>query len=104
MTIAMRRETAVLSLLMFVVFFHSLATFGQGARVRITAPIDNTALVLVPRTHHPLASAANDLGRVTRNSTMNHIVLVLKPSNEQASALTRLINDQHDTQSATYLN
>ena len=100
----MKIGRAVLSVLMFAVSLLSLAAFAQEARVRITEPIDNTALVRVPRTHHPLASAENDLGRVAGNTAMNRMVLVLNPGDQQATALTRLINDQHDKQSATYHN
>ena len=102
----MTKETgttpAVLSLLLLTLFLLSSATFAQEARVRITEPINNAALVRVPRTHHPLASPQNDLGRVTGDTSMRRMVLVLKPSDEQASTLTRLINDQHDSQSAAF--
>ena len=84
----MTKETgttpAVLSLLLLTLFLLSSATFAQEARVRITEPINNAALVRVPRTHHPLASPQNDLGRVTGDTSMRRMVLVLKPSDEQA--------------------
>ena len=95
---------AVLSLLMLVVFFCSIAALAQQARVRITEPIENNVLVRVPGTHHPLASGINDLGRVSGDTAMERMVLVLKQSDEQASTLTRLINQQHDKQSAGYHN
>lgn len=95
---------AVLSLLLFAMFMNSLATFAQEPRVRITEPINNSALVRVPGTHHPLASAENDLGRVNGNTSMERMVLVLKPGEEQAAALARLIDRQHDKQSPAYHN
>jgi len=94
----------VLSLLMLTVFLHSLTAFAQVPRARINEPIDNTALVRVPGTHHPLASTENDLGRVTGDTSMERMVLVLKPAAEQAAALERLINQQHDKQSSAYHN
>ncbi len=97
-----RKNTASLFLLMFVMPILSLAASAQETRLRITGPIDNNALVRIPRTHHPLASAQNDLGRVTGDTSMRRMVLVLKQSDEQAATLTRLINNQHDKESATY--
>jgi hypothetical protein len=104
MTKKIGKDKAVLSLLAFAVFLSSLTVFAQEPRVRITEPIDNSALVRVPGTHHPLASAANDLGRVSGDTFMERMVLVLKPGDEQAAALTRLIDAQHDQQSPTYHN
>ncbi len=95
---------AVLSVLMLVECFFSIPGLAQEARARITEPIDNNALVRVPGTHHPLVSAINDLGRVSGDTAMERMVLVLKPGDEQAFALTRLINQQHDKQSAGYHN
>lgn len=93
-----------MSQLTLIVSLLSLASFAQEARVRITQPIDNKALVRMPGTHHPLVSAVNDLGRVSGDTAMERMVLVLNPGKEQATALTRLINQQHDKQSATYHN
>ena len=94
----------VLSLTMFAVLVFSLAALAQDARVRITSPIDNSALVRLPRTHHPLVTAQSDLGRVAGDTAMDRMVLVLKPAKEQATALNRLIDQQHDKQSSSYHN
>ena len=102
MTKKIGKDKAVLSFLVFAVFLSSLTLFAQEARVRITEAIDNGALVRVAGTHHPLAAAANDLGRVRGVTSMERMVLVLKPSDEQAAALTSLINQQHDKQSSAY--
>jgi hypothetical protein len=102
MTKKIGNDKAVLSLLTFAIFLNSLTAFAQERRVRITEPIDNSALVRVPGTHHPLASAENDLGRVNGNTSMERMVLVLKPGQEQAATRTRLINGQHDKQSPAY--
>jgi hypothetical protein len=104
MTKKIAKDKAVLSLLTFAMFLNSLTSFAQEPRVRITEPIDNSALVRVPGTHHPLASAENDLGRVNGDTSMARMVLVLKSGQEQAAALTRLINGQHDKQSPVYHN
>ena len=93
---------AVLSVLLLVAFFSSFAALAQEARVRITESIDNNVLVRLAGTQHPLVSAVNDIGRVSGDTAMDRMVLVLKPGAEQASALARLINQQHDKQSAGY--
>lgn len=103
MTKRIEEVKAVLWGLAFAVLLNSLV-FGQEPRARITEPTDNTKLVRVAGTHHPLAAAENDLGRVTGETAMNRMVLVLKPGDEQAAALTKLINGQHDKQSAAYHN
>ncbi len=102
MTKKIGNDKSVLLLVVLAVFLSSFTAFAQEPRARITEPIDNSVLVRVPGTHHPLASAQNDLGRVSGDSSMERMVLVLKPSDEQAAALTRLINQQHDTESAAY--
>ena len=95
---------AVLSVVLVTAFFYSLTVSAQEPRARINSPVDNSALVRLPRTHHPLISAQNDLGRVTADTAMERMVLVLKPGKDQATALSRLINRQHDKQSSSYHN
>src|SRR5262249_42356209 len=93
---------AVLSLVTVTAFFCALTVSAQEPRARINSPVDNSALLRLPRTHHPLVSAQNDLGRVTADTAMERMVLVLKPARDQAAALSRLINQQHDKQSSAY--
>jgi len=97
-------DRAVLLKLTLAVFLLCLAALAQEPRVRIMEPIDDNALVPVAGTHHLLASAVNDLGRVSGDTAMDRMVLVLKAGEEQAAALARLINRQHDKQSAAYHN
>ena len=79
----------------------SAVAFSQEP-VRITSAIDNSAVVRIARTHHPLAVPANDRGRLDGGTAMNRMVLVLKPSDQQSHAISRLLNGQHDKQSSTY--
>ena len=72
------------------------------SHARITQPIDDTTVVRVPRTTHPLATAANDLGRVSSDLPMERMMLVLKPSEAQQAAAQKLLDSQHDKQSANY--
>ena len=48
MTKKIAKDRAVLSLLTFAMFLNSLTSFAQEPRVRVTEPIDNSALVRVP--------------------------------------------------------
>src|SRR3984885_1878442 len=69
---------------------------------RITQAIDDSSVVRIPRTTHPLATPVNDRGRADANLPMNRIVMVLKPSALQQAALTKLIDSQHDPESPNY--
>ena len=102
MTFRVSRTAVVSCLAIFTVVLISTLSFSQAARV--TESIDNNIAVRLPRTHHPLAVAANDRGRVSGDVPMERMVLVLKPSAGQASALRSLINALYDKQSPTYRN
>ena len=82
------------------------ATGAQGALVqatpRITQAIDDAFVVRIPNTTHPLATPGNDRGRVDASLPMNRILLLLKPSDAQQAALRKLIDSQHDPESAGY--
>jgi hypothetical protein len=69
---------------------------------RITEAIDNSALTVLAHTTHPYATLANDQGRVDSNLPMQRMVLLFKPSGEQATALRDLIDKQQDTASGNY--
>jgi hypothetical protein len=98
-------SSAVKSVLCFF-FLSSLTLFSTSlwsqSPARITQPIDDTTVVRVPRTTHPLATAANDLGRVSSDLPMERMMLVLKPSEAQQAAAQKLLDSQHDKQSANY--
>ena len=69
---------------------------------RITQAIDDSSVVRIPRTTHPLATPVNDRGRADADLPMNRIVLVLKPSALQQTALSKLIDSQHDQESPNF--
>src|SRR3981081_3777634 len=102
MTFRVSRTVAVSRLTIFTVVLISTLSFSQAARV--TESIDNNIAVRLPRTHHPLAVSANDRGRVSGDVPMGRMVLVLKPSARQASAISSLINGLQSKQSPTYRN
>ena len=69
---------------------------------RVTQTIDNNAVVRVPHSTHPLATAANDRGLLDSSQRLERMVLVLKPSAAQQASLARLIDAQHNRNSASF--
>jgi len=96
------KNKAALVLVVLVVILCSTFASSQGVGGRISEPVDNNTLVRMPGSHHPLADAANDRGRVDGGVPMERMVLLLKPSDDQAAAIGRLINGQQDKQSSSY--
>jgi len=78
------------------------ASLQAQTRDRITQAVDDGATVRISRSTHPLAAGAHDLGRLDGNEPMKRMVLVLKPSEVQESQLKKLIDGQHDKESASY--
>jgi large repetitive protein len=82
------------------------ASFGSAAHAqtpaRITQSIDESVLVRVPRSTHPLAKAVNDRGRLNADAWLDRMVLVLKPGDTQQAAVKKLLDSQHDKQSASF--
>ncbi|MCU1298338.1 MAG: protease-like protein [Acidobacteriaceae bacterium] len=85
----------------FLITFLSTALLAQSSP-RITEAIDNKILTVVSHTTHPFATVANDRGRVDSNLPMQRMVLLFKPSEQQAAALKRLIDNQQDKASVNY--
>jgi len=69
---------------------------------RITQPIDDRIVIHLPGSTHPLAVAANDVGRVEGALPMRRMLLLLKPSTQQEAALNRLIDWQQDKDAPEY--
>ena len=63
--------------------------------VRIVNPIDESQLVTLSGTVHPLANAKNDRGAAPDDMQLNRLDLVLKRSASQESALRQLIQEQN---------
>jgi len=91
------RVSVVMTLLMLAIQM----SLAQSAS-RINQAIDDSSLVRIPNSTHPLTARAADLGRVDSRLPMQRMVLVLKPSEAQETELTRLLDHQHDKNSATY--
>jgi subtilase family serine protease len=69
---------------------------------RIAAAIDESTLVTLKGTVHPLANAANDRGAAPDSMPLQRLHLVLKRSPAQEATLRQLIRDMHTPGSASY--
>jgi subtilase family serine protease len=85
-------------------FLCSAVALAQHAApaVRIVSPIDESQLVTLHNTVHPLANAANDRGAAPDGMQLDRIQLVLQRSPAQETALRQLIAQIHTPGSPNY--
>lgn len=69
---------------------------------RIVEKIDNTKTVSLPYSHPARVASLADQGRVPANTQFNHMMLVLKSTDEQEFALRGLLDEQQDKSAANY--
>lgn len=69
---------------------------------RITTPVDEAVLTTLRGNTHPLARPEFDQGAAPPNLPMDRMLLVLRRSQEQKTALQTLLDQQHDKSSANY--
>jgi len=69
---------------------------------RITRFVDDEQRVTLQGNRHPLASAEYDAGPVAPDFPMERMILTLLPDPEQQAALERLVEAQHNPESAYY--
>ncbi len=68
----------------------------------ITQPIDESRLVSLSGSRHPLATAAADRGAVSDSMQLGRTILMLKSSDAQQAALKKLLDDQQNSKSPNY--
>jgi subtilase family serine protease len=110
MRLSERIWCAVLSLLASLIFSDIMEAqivrapdpLAVHASSRISGSIDEGALHLLRGDRHRLARPEFDAGPVAAGMTMEKMVLVLQPSEEQQAALDALIAAQHDPNSPQY--
>ncbi len=68
----------------------------------ITQPVDESQLTTLKGNTHPLARPQFDLGTAPASLPMERMLLVLKRSPAQESALRKLLDDQQDKASPNY--
>jgi Pro-kumamolisin, activation domain/Bacterial Ig-like domain (group 3) len=102
----MRRNRAVQKFLAAFVVFLALPILAsaQTANVhaRITQPVDDTILALLKGNTHPLARAEFDRGAAPAGMPLHRMLLSLKRSPAQESALQQLLIDLQDKSSLNY--
>jgi hypothetical protein len=98
------RSLSMRTLLVAFVFFSSLTTSAQTAKVaaRVTQPVDATNLVTLQGNTHPLARPEYDQGAAPDSLPMERMLLVLQRSAEQEAALRNLLDEQQIKSSPNY--
>ena len=71
-------------------------------RPQITAAINPAQRTILSNSVHPLANSANDRGRADSSTPMKDMILLLHPTEAQASALKQLVGDLHNPHSASF--
>jgi trimeric autotransporter adhesin len=69
---------------------------------RLTQPVEESSLVTLKGTVHPLANAKNDAGEAPADMQLTRVQLRLTRGPDQESALQQLIADLHSPGSASY--
>ncbi len=92
------------ALTVLAVLAFQLIVWGQQVSVHplILQPVDETQLVLLKDNTHPLARPQFDQGAAPPNLPMERMLLVLRRSREQESALRSLLDNQQDKASPSY--
>ncbi|MFY9905458.1 MAG: protease pro-enzyme activation domain-containing protein, partial [Terriglobales bacterium] len=75
---------------------------AQQAPVLVTQPIDNSVRTVLTGNVHPLARAQYDQGEAPSDLVLHRMMLVLKRSPQQESALEHLIENQQNKKSPSY--
>lgn len=83
-------------------FFLPQASLAQSRPALISQPVNNSALVTLPRNVHPLARPEYDRGPAPPSLPMNRMLLVLKRGPAEQAALDSLIAQQQNKSSPQY--
>jgi hypothetical protein len=104
MKLAARVRSVCVLALFLLTFSHGVSAQTTSAPVeqRITAAIDSQNLTTLRGNVHPLARAEFDRGAAADAQTLHRMLLLLKRSPEQESALQQLLSDQQDKASGRY--
>ncbi|HEY1801348.1 MAG TPA: Ig-like domain repeat protein [Terriglobales bacterium] len=93
----------------FVCWMACVSGFAQTNAAQISAPqplivqrVDNSQLVTLQGNTHPLAQSLSDLGAAAPSLSMQRMLLLLKRSPGQQSALAQLLEDQQEKNSPSY--
>src|SRR5438445_13164127 len=98
--VALARISHVVLLLLILAAFASAQE--NNVRPLIVQAVDDSQLTTIKGNTHPLARAQFDRGVAPPDLPMQRMLLVLKRSDEQESALRKLLDDQQDRASPEY--
>ncbi|HEV2520908.1 MAG TPA: Ig-like domain repeat protein [Candidatus Acidoferrales bacterium] len=103
----MPRTGVSLQKLMFLCLSQAIIPFAAWSQAgptpsRIVDAVNEGALVTLRGNTHPLAQPRFDRGAAPPDLPMSRMLLVLKRSTEQESALQKLLDDQQDQNSPSY--
>ena len=76
---------------------------AQQAPALVTQAVDNSVRTVLPHNVHPLARAEYDQGEAPADLVLHRMMLVLKRSDQQETTLRRLIENQQNKKSSSYL-
>jgi subtilase family serine protease len=96
---------AVLSTTACLVFLLLLAGYSSAQSVtaqRITRPVDDSDVALLPAGVHPNVARAVDQGSLPASQPMQRMAIFFKPSATQQADLDRLLQQQQDHSSPNY--
>ncbi len=91
-----------LASLIACLFIAASPLLAQQAPILVTQAVDNSIRTVLPGNVHPLARAEFDQGEAPADLVLHRMLLVLKRSDQQETALRGLIDDQQDKHSASY--
>ena len=80
----------------------SAATALSATPDRITAPVDSSRLKTISGSVHRLAQPQFDRGIAAPDLQLDHVLIMIKPSAEQQTALDQLLGDQQNPSSPNY--
>ena len=102
-----RLHTSFLFCIAFFALFSLILSnraFAQQKYIpqRVNEPVDDSRRVVLKGNVHPMARSQYDVGAAPSDLPMERMLLVLKRSPEQQTALSKLLDDQQDKSSPSY--
>ena len=106
-TTSLFRRTALTALATACLLIPAARAFAQQESLpqpaaRLQQPLDFSRMVAIPGSLHPLATAANDAGRLPGNTPMQHMMLFFSPTQQQQADLKQLLAAQQTPGSPQY--
>jgi Pro-kumamolisin, activation domain/Bacterial Ig-like domain (group 3) len=105
-SVPLRPRRSIVSLVFLIVSTLVVSTLAAAQQryvaPRINEPLDEGRRIVLKGNIHPLARAQFEVATAPPNLRMDRMLLVLKRSSEQETALLKLLDDQQDKSSSDY--